>query len=67
MVHLEEWMHIQELHQLGMSQSAIDARTTRHAAYLISQKKRKRIEECFGWLKTIVLLRKLRHRGTWKV
>jgi len=47
--------------------SAIDARTTRHAGYTISQKRRKRIEECFGWLKTIALLRKLRHRGTWKV
>jgi transposase len=47
--------------------SAIDARTTRHTGYAISQKKRKRIEECFGWLKTIALLRKLRHRGTWKV
>jgi len=47
--------------------SAIDVRTTRHAGYAISQKKRKRIEECFGWLKTIALLRKLRHRGTWKV
>ena len=47
--------------------SAIDARTTRHAGYALSQKKRKRIEECFGWLKTIALLRKLRHRGAWKV
>ena len=36
--------------------SAIDSRTTRHAGYRISQKKRKRIEECFGWLKTIALL-----------
>src|SRR6202167_5252435 len=44
--------------------SAIDPRTTRHLSYLISQKKRKRIEECFGWLKTIALLRKVRHRGT---
>ena len=43
--------------------SAIDARTTRHAGYGISQDKRKRIEECFGWLKTIALLRKVRHRG----
>jgi hypothetical protein len=33
--------------------SAIDERTTRHESYRISQKKRKRIEECFGWLKTI--------------
>ena len=47
--------------------SAIDSRTTRHAGYAISQKKRKRIEECFGWLKTIALLRKVRHRGTLKV
>jgi transposase len=47
--------------------SAIDARTTRHAGYQISQQKRKRIEECFGWLKTIALLRKLRHRGIFKV
>jgi transposase len=47
--------------------SAIDQRTTRHAGYRISQKKRKRIEECFGWLKTIALLRKVRHRGVFKV
>jgi transposase len=47
--------------------SAIDGRTTQHAGYRISQKKRKRIEECFGWLKTIALLRKVRHRGTLKV
>jgi hypothetical protein len=47
--------------------SAIDARTTRHAGYAISQKKRKRIEECFGWLKDIALLRKLKHRGLLKV
>ena len=44
--------------------SAIDSRTTRQGGYGISQKKRKRIEECFGWLKTIALLRKFRHRGT---
>ena len=43
--------------------SAMDQRTTRHEGYRISQRKRKRIEECFGWLKTIALLRKLRHRG----
>jgi transposase len=47
--------------------SAIDLRTTRHAGYQISQRKRKRIEECFGWLKTIALLRKVRHRGLCKV
>src|SRR5208337_759425 len=47
--------------------SALDQRTTRHAGYRISQRKRKRIEECFGWLKTIALLRKVRHRGLFKV
>jgi transposase len=47
--------------------SAIDARTTRHGGYAVSQKKRKRIEECFGWLKTIALMRKVRHRGIEKV
>ena len=47
--------------------SAIDARTTRHAGYRISQRKRKRIEECFGWLKTVAGLRKVRHRGVCKV
>jgi hypothetical protein len=47
--------------------SAIDARTTQHPGYAISQRKRKRIEECFGWLKTIALMRKVRHRGIFKV
>jgi transposase len=43
--------------------SAIDRRTTRHPGYAVSQRARKRIEEVFGWMKTIGLLRKLRHRG----
>jgi len=43
--------------------SGVDYRTTRHAGYQVSQKKRKRIEEVFGWMKGIGLLRKLRHRG----
>ena len=43
--------------------SAIDGRTTRHAGYAISQRKRKLIEQVFGWLKTVGGLRKLRHRG----
>jgi transposase len=47
--------------------SAIDGRTTRHAGYGISQRKRKRIEELFGWLKTVGMLRKTRHRGLFKV
>ena len=47
--------------------SAIDDRTTRHPGYGISQQKRKRIEEIFGWLKTVGGLRKLRHRGRERV
>ena len=47
--------------------SAIDERTTRHAGYQASQRKRKRIEEVFGWLKTVGMLRKTRHRGVFKV
>jgi transposase len=47
--------------------SAIDGRTTRHDGYKISQRKRKRIEEVFGWLKTVGALRKTRHRGLFKV
>jgi transposase len=47
--------------------SAIDARTTGHPGYAISQRKRKRVEEIFGWMKTVGLLRKLRHRGGQRV
>ena len=47
--------------------SAIDGRTTRHPGYAVSQRKRKRIEEVFGWLKTVGMLRKTRHRGIFKV
>jgi transposase len=43
--------------------SAIDERTTRHTGYAISQRKRKRVEEIFGWMKTVGGMRKLRHRG----
>jgi len=43
--------------------SAIDGRTTRHAGYAVSQRIRKRIEEAFGWAKTVAGLRKARHRG----
>jgi IS5 family transposase len=43
--------------------SAIDGRTTRHAGYAVSQHKRKRVEEIFGWMKTVGGMRKLRHRG----
>lgn len=42
----------------------VTGRTTRHAGYAISQRCRKKVEEGFGWGKTVGLLRKLRHRGT---
>jgi len=44
--------------------SAIDARTTRHDGYGVSQRVRKRVEEIFAWIKTIGGLRKTRHKGT---
>jgi transposase len=47
--------------------SAIDGRTTRHSGYAISQIRRKRIEEVFGWMKTVGVLRKTRHRGVHRV
>src|SRR5205823_7205984 len=43
--------------------SAIDERTTRHPGYALSQKKRKRVEEIFGWMKTVALMRQVRHRA----
>ncbi len=47
--------------------SAIDGRTTRHAGYALGQRKRKRVEEIFGWIKTVGLMRKTRHRGLARV
>ncbi len=47
--------------------SAIDRRTTRHPGYTVSQKKRKLVEQMFGWAKTVGLMRKTRHRGTQRV
>ena len=44
-------------------QPAIDARTTRHPGYSISQRIRKRVEEIFGWTKTVALFRKTRFKG----
>lgn len=54
-------------HIARKSTSIIDARTTRHPGYAISQQKRKRVEEIFGWLKTVAGLRKTRHRGVARV
>jgi transposase len=47
--------------------SALDARTTRHPGYALSQQKRKLVEQGFGWSKVIGLLRQLRHRGLERV
>ena len=47
--------------------SAVDARTTRHPGYAVSQRHRKRVEEIFGWLKTIGLQRQTRFRGVERV
>src|SRR5206468_506488 len=41
----------------------LDGRTTRHVGYGLSQRARKRIEEVFGWMKTVGGMRKLKHRG----
>jgi transposase len=43
--------------------SAVDGRTTRHVGYVISQRIRKRVEEIFGWSKTVGCFRKTRFRG----
>jgi hypothetical protein len=48
---------------VGHRRSAIDGRTLRHAGYQASQKVRKRIEEIFGWMKTIGGLRRTRFKG----
>jgi transposase len=47
----------------GKPSSAIDGRTTRHPGYAVSQRRRMRVEEIFGWLKTVAGLRKVKQRG----
>ena len=47
--------------------SAIEGRTTRHPGSAVSQRKRKGVEELFGWMKTVGLLRKTRYRGVARV
>jgi transposase len=61
---------VQEMREHGVTPhfarkptSIIDQRTTRHPGYAVSQRKRKRVEEIFGWVKTVGGLRKTRHRG----
>ena len=43
--------------------SAIDERSTRHAGYEVSQRKRKRVEQSFGWMKMVGMLKKVKLRG----
>ena len=50
-------------HQNQRRRSAIDRRTTRHSGYSISQHLRKRIEQIFGWIKTVGGLRRTRFKG----
>ena len=47
--------------------SAIDQRTARHSSYEVSQQKRKRVEQSFGWMKMVGMLRKVKLRGMDKV
>ncbi len=63
--HLQVTRHVAQ--NTTNRRSAIDGRITRHPGYAISQRTRKRVEEVFGWLKTVGLLRKLRHRDGPKV
>jgi transposase len=55
--------HVAQYPETARRGSAIDSRTTRHAGYEISQRKRKLVEQAFGWMKTVGLMRKLHHRG----
>jgi transposase len=55
--------HVAQYVETAWRRSAIDRRTTRHHGYAISQRKRKLVEQAFGWMKTVGLLRKLHHRG----
>ena len=55
--------HVAQSPETDRRGSAIDGRTTRHAGYDVSQRKRKLVEPAFGWMKTVGLLRTLHHRG----
>jgi transposase len=55
--------HVAQFPTTARRRSAIDGRTTRHPGYARSQRYRKRVEQAFGWMKTVGGLRKLRHRG----
>jgi hypothetical protein len=51
----------------GHTTCAVDERTTRHSGYEVSQRKRKRVEQSFGWMKTIGMPKKVKLRGIDKV
>jgi transposase len=55
--------HVAQFATSAHRHSAIDGRTTRHPGYAVSQRKRKLVEQSFGWMKTVGGLCKLRHRG----
>jgi len=55
--------HVAQNAAPGWRRSSIDGRTTRYLGYALSQRKRKLVEQSFGWMKTVGGLRKLRHRG----
>ena len=55
--------HVAQYRETPRRGNAIDRRATRHAGYAISQRARMHVEQPFGWMKTIGLLHKLRHRG----
>jgi transposase len=59
--------HVAQMTTTVHRTSAIDGRTTRHAGYAVSQRVRKLVEQSFGWLKTVALLRKLTQRGLRRV
>jgi transposase len=63
----ERWVTPHVAQNTNGRRSAIDRRTTRHPGYEVSQRIRKRIEEAFGWAKTVAGLRKMRHRGLSKI
>ena len=66
----DTWQCVKDMRNLGVTphvaqrvHSAIDGRTTRHSGYGVSQKIRKRVEEIFGWMKTVGGFRRTRYRG----
>ena len=61
MRHREVTPHVAR--NISSRRSAIDRRTTRHAGYAVSQRIRKRVEEIFGWMKTVGGFRRTRYRG----